>query len=107
MMPRYLHCNRQVVNTSVASWLCWLDYAAADKEPITPFLHKVVPLYKQHGVSTLMVVGGSGDYFDVADLVLLMHEYSPSCVTKQAKEVANTFKCSVPPQVRPFGTRYR
>lgn len=89
--------------SQLAAWLYWVSCAAAEKEPITPFLHKIVPLYKQHGVSTLMVVGGSGDYFDVADLVILMHEYSASCVTKEAKEVAHTFNFSVPRQVRFVG----
>ena len=32
-------------------------------EPITPFIDKVRQLYRDQGVSTLLVMGGSGDYF--------------------------------------------
>ena len=41
---------------------------AKDKEPITPFIAKVRPLVDR-GVSCILVIGGSGDYFDVADVV--------------------------------------
>jgi predicted ABC-class ATPase len=33
-------------------------------------------------------MGGSGDYFDVADTVIMMDNYQPRCVTKRAKEIA-------------------
>ena len=49
---------------------------APDKEPITPFSSKVKPLYDDRGVSTILIVGGSGDYFEAADQVLMMDEYS-------------------------------
>ena len=42
---------------------------AADSEPITPFIDRVRELYQEHGVSTVLVMGGSGDYFQVADHV--------------------------------------
>eukprot|EP00123_Amoebidium_parasiticum_P010244 comp19980_c0_seq1/m.24394 comp19980_c0_seq1/g.24394 ORF comp19980_c0_seq1/g.24394 comp19980_c0_seq1/m.24394 type:complete len:451 (-) comp19980_c0_seq1:35-1387(-) len=59
-----------------------------EKEPITPFLHKVRSLYTDHGVSTILVIGGSGDYFDVADAVIMMDSYMPRDVTAEAKKVA-------------------
>jgi len=61
---------------------------AKDKEPITPLIDKVQQLVKQHGVSTILVMGGSGDYFDVADTVIAMDNYIPSDVTKKAKTIA-------------------
>ncbi len=61
---------------------------AKEKEPITPFIDKVQKLYEDYGISTLLVMGGSGDYFDVADTVIMMDEYRPRCVTKRAKEIA-------------------
>ncbi|NIQ38245.1 MAG: ATPase [Proteobacteria bacterium] len=61
---------------------------AKDKEPITPFVDKVRTLYEDVGVSTVMVMGGSGDYFDVADTVIMMDTYVPQAVTSQAKEIA-------------------
>src|SRR5699024_10223704 len=43
---------------------------APEKEPITPFANKVKPLYDDKNVSTILIVGGSGDYFEVADHIL-------------------------------------
>ena len=59
-----------------------------DKEPITPFIDKVQQLVQGHGVSTILVMGGSGDYFDVADTVVAMDNYIPHDVTEQAKAIA-------------------
>lgn len=59
-----------------------------EKEPITPFIDRVRQLYDELGISTIIVVGGSGDYFDVADTVILMDEYVPREVTQQAKFIA-------------------
>ncbi len=64
------------------------ELVTKDKEPITPFVDKVKKLYSDLGVSTLLVMGGSGDYFDVADTVIMMDNYQPYHVTRQAKEVA-------------------
>ncbi|SDX98331.1 Predicted ATPase of the ABC class [Evansella caseinilytica] len=61
-----------------------------DKEPITPFSHKVKPLYERLGVSTILIVGGSGDYFDVADHIIMMDEYRLKDVTAAAKTIAST-----------------
>lgn len=63
---------------------------APEKEPITPFSNKVKSLYEDYNVSTILIVGGSGDYFDVADQVLMMDEYHLKDVTEEAKEIANT-----------------
>lgn len=63
---------------------------APDKEPITPFSSKVKPLYDDKGVSTILIVGGSGDYFEAADQVLMMDEYRLKDVTDAAKEIAET-----------------
>ncbi len=61
---------------------------APEHEPITPFIDRVAPLYRERGVSTIVVVGGSGDYFDVADTVVAMKQYRPENVTSEAWEVA-------------------
>ncbi|CAK9066476.1 unnamed protein product [Durusdinium trenchii] len=47
-----------------------------DKEPITAFVCKVRPLFEELGVSTILVVGGSGDFFSAADAVIMMDEQS-------------------------------
>ena len=61
---------------------------AKDKEPITPFVDKVRQLYDDYGVSTILVMGGSGDYFAVADTVIAMEDYQPTIVTEKAKAIA-------------------
>jgi len=61
---------------------------AKDKEPITPFVDKVRQLYADYGISTILVMGGSGDYFAVADTVIAMEDYQPRTVTEQAKAIA-------------------
>ena len=63
---------------------------APEKEPITPFSNKVKALYDDHNVSTILIVGGSGDYFDVADQVLMMDEYVLKDVTQHAKDIAQS-----------------
>ncbi len=61
---------------------------AREHEPITPFLDRVRELWETLGVSTVLVMGGSGDYFDVADTVIRMRDYLPEEATEQAREVA-------------------
>jgi len=62
--------------------------ALVARETITPLIDRVRELHEQHGVSTVLVVGGSGDYLEVADLVILMEDYLPRDVTAQAREIA-------------------
>ncbi len=59
-------------------------------EPITPFIDRVRELYERFGVSTVLVMGGSGDYFSVADTVIMMKEYVPLVVTEQARKIAQS-----------------
>ena len=61
---------------------------AKEKEPITPFIDKVKQLYDDLGVSTILVMGGSGDYFAVADTVIMMDEYLPRDRTGEARQIA-------------------
>ena len=63
---------------------------AKEKEPITPFIDRVKELYDNFGVSTILIVGGSGDYFDVANHVIMMDEYVLKDVTEKAKEIAKS-----------------
>jgi len=73
---------------------------APDKEPITAFVQKVKPLYEELGVSTVLVVGGSGDFFRVADSVVMMDKYAALDVTSKAKELAAGSPITEP---KPFG----
>jgi predicted ABC-class ATPase len=63
-----------------------------DKEPITPFISKVSALYKKNRVSSIVVVGGLGDFFDVANKVLMLDNYKVLDITKRAKEIALKYK---------------
>ncbi len=72
---------------------------AKEQEPITPFIDKVRQLYEDLGVSTILVLGGSGDYLDVAHRVIKMETYRPIDVTKEAKEIAARY----PNRRRPEG----
>ena len=64
---------------------------AKDKEPITPFIDKIRHLYDDYDVSTILVMGGSGDYFDVADTVIGMEDFQPRDLTQQAKAIAQQY----------------
>ena len=63
------------------------ELVAAEREPITPLVDRITALFRRRGVSTVMVMGGSGDYLDVADRVLLMDAYHLRDVTEQARRV--------------------
>ena len=64
-------------------------------EPITPFVSKARALYKQHGVSTLIVIGGCGDYLTVADSVICMDQYVPQDLTQRASQVVEQFPTTI------------
>jgi predicted ABC-class ATPase len=64
------------------------ELIAKEREPITPFVDKVRQLHHEHGVSTILVMGGSGDYFEVADTVIAMDAYIPEDVTAEAQAIA-------------------
>jgi len=65
---------------------------AKHREPITPFIDKVRQLYADYSISTVLVMGGSGDYFDVADTVIAMNEFCPQDVTEQAQAIAAQYQ---------------
>ncbi len=76
---------------------------AADKEPITPFIAKVRPLYQDHGISSILVIGGSGDYFSVADQVICMDHYLPYDFTRRAKQIAGESPTAATAKSESFG----
>lgn len=73
---------------------------ASDREPITPFIDRVRPLLTERGISTVLVAGGSGAFFDVADHVIALDEYVPTDVTGHAHEIAGTNPMTGPSQRR-------
>lgn len=57
------------------------------KEPITPFVERVQELYEKKRVSTILVIGGSSEYLEVADRIYMMSDYQIHEITKDAKEL--------------------
>lgn len=80
-----------------------------EDEPITTFIDKVKQLYLEKNISTILVLGGVGDYFDVADQVIQMINYQPLDVTSQAHKIADMFpiKRKVEDEAYPFHIRER
>lgn len=64
---------------------------AEGKEPIVPFIRRVRALYRQMGISTILVAGSCGAFFHVADTIIQMDGYEPYEITDQAKEAAKKF----------------
>lgn len=62
---------------------------AKDKEPITPLVHRIRDLKQENEVSVTLVMGGSGDFFGVADTVIMMDNYEVKDVTDLAKALAH------------------
>lgn len=58
-----------------------------EKEPITPFTERVNELYEKNGVSTILVIGGSGEYLSVADKIYKMEDYCIQDVTERAQAI--------------------
>ena len=65
------------------------ELVQAEKEPITPLVDRISSLHRDLGVSTILVMGGSGDYLDHADRVLMMDHYRCVDVTDRAREVVS------------------
>ena len=61
------------------------------QEPIIPFTDRVRELYEQLGVSTILVIGGSGEYLNVADHIYLMEQFMPVEVTQMAQELGEQY----------------
>ncbi|MGB3491407.1 MAG: ABC-ATPase domain-containing protein [Elainellaceae cyanobacterium] len=64
---------------------------AKAKEPITPFIDKIRQIYDGFGVSTVLVMGGCGDYFDVADTVMGLESFEVRHLTQAAKAIAKAY----------------
>ena len=78
-------------------------------EPITTFIDKVKQLYMEKKISTILVLGGVGDYFDVSDQVIQMINYQPLDKTSIAHEIAGRFsvKRNIEDETYPFPDQSR
>jgi len=61
-------------------------------EPITTYIDKIRQIFENKKISTILVLGGAGDYFDVADNVIQMKQYVPIDVTEQAKKISDEYR---------------
>jgi len=68
------------------------ELVSKDKEPITPFIDKTRQMFEELRVSTILVIGGSGDYFSVADNVIGMKDYLPVDMTRAAHDISEKYK---------------
>ena len=60
-----------------------------DEEPIIPFIVRMRQLYEEKRISTILVAGSSGAFFEVSDTILQMKEYNPINITDKAKKAAD------------------
>jgi len=60
-------------------------------ESITPLLYRVNGMYDSLKISTIVVVGGVGDWLDVPDQVLLLDRYVISDATTKARSISAQF----------------
>jgi len=60
-------------------------------EPITPFVARIAELYQTASISTILVMGGSGAFFDKAHTVIGMRQFEPEDLTANAHAVAKQY----------------
>lgn len=61
------------------------------KEPITPFTDRIRQLFFETGISTILVIGGSSEYLEIADNVILMEDFVTYNVTAETKLLCFNF----------------
>ncbi len=61
-----------------------------EQEPITPFIDRIRSLSGE-GISTILVAGSFGAYFNLADQIIQMDCYKPVDITERAKEAAKDY----------------
>ncbi len=70
-----------------------------DMEPITPFIERMGDLSERFGISSVLVAGSSGAFFQVADCIIQMDNYRPKEITQTAKRAAEGYpSLELPPQ---------
>ena len=77
-----------------------------DMEPITPFIERVRELYREYGISTVLVAGSSGSYFQIADQIVQMDKYVPKDITELAKKAAADYPALKFPEEKPKEPSY-
>ncbi|KAF2233780.1 hypothetical protein EV356DRAFT_486498 [Viridothelium virens] len=60
-------------------------HALVQNEPITPMISRVRALKEDYDTSTIIVIGGLGDWLSVADNVIVMNSYCPRFRNDEAR----------------------
>ncbi len=68
------------------------ELVCEEDEPITTYIDRIRLLYTRKNISSILVLGGIGDYFDVSDCVIQMKRYLPLDVTADAHKIIHTSK---------------
>ncbi|KAJ1935049.1 hypothetical protein EC988_008612 [Linderina pennispora] len=76
---------------------------AKDSEPITPFISRAGELWSDKRISLLLVIGGCGDYLDVATTVLSMSKYQVRNITAKARDIVSQMPVTVEGPCLPYG----
>ncbi len=58
-----------------------------EEEPIIPYSQTMRPLLEEKGVSTILVAGSSGAFFQVSDRIIQMDQYVPKDVTERVRKI--------------------
>lgn len=58
-----------------------------EKEPITPFIARARGIYREKGISTIIVVGSSSAYFQIADTILQLDNYEVKDIKEKVEKV--------------------
>ncbi len=61
------------------------------EEPITPFIERVRSMYEDLDISSVIVAGSCGSFFQIADTIIQMREYIPHDITMKAKDTASDY----------------
>jgi hypothetical protein len=76
------------------------------REPIIPFTDRIRELYSEKSVSTVLVIGGSGEYLSYADTVILMEDYKASDITEDIKALELPKRSEQIPKAHWLAERY-
>ncbi|MBR5408018.1 MAG: ABC-ATPase domain-containing protein [Lachnospiraceae bacterium] len=71
------------------------------EEPIIPFISRMRSLYNDLNISTILVAGSSGAFFNVSDTIIQMKEYNPVNITETAKKAAEGYPDTIQDPKKP------
>ena len=71
------------------------------EEPIIPFISRMRSLYNDLNISTILVAGSSGAFFNVSDTIIQMKEYNPVNITETAKKAAESYPDTIQEPKKP------